>query len=171
MLLLPILLGAFFSLLGVLLLTPFSIHIDSNDHQYQVLWGRILRLNIIPLKGDLLFRLKVFFWRKEWSVLEIKPSKKSPKAEPKRKNRTSIKKLRWLLTSIWNSFKFKVFHLNLDTDDYIVNAYLFPIFYFLNRNKGDWSINFEGRFEFRFWAINKPLWVMINMIKYRNILR
>jgi hypothetical protein len=35
--------------------------------------------------------------------------------------------------------------LNVDTDDFVLNSYLFPLFYFLNRGPHEFKINYEGR--------------------------
>ena len=163
-----ILLSLFLLIIGGLLFTPISVDIDSETNQYQLAWGRILTFNFIPLKNDFLFRLKVVFWKKDWSIFELKTEKKEPKSKPDRKSKTSFKKAKTWMKVVGKSFKIRTFHLNLDTDNYITNAYLFPIFYFLNFRKGNWKINFEGKTELRLWAVNKPIWVLQKMIKYRN---
>jgi len=49
-----------------------------------------------------------------------------------------------MVLNIIKTFKVKELKLNLDTDNYITNAYLFPIFYRLSNGSRQLKVNYNG---------------------------
>ncbi|QIP15118.1 hypothetical protein G8759_22080 [Spirosoma aureum] len=54
--------------------------------------------------------------------------------------RVFIRKARGIL----QTFRIRTSDIKLDTDDYLMNAYLFPVFSLLCRPGHRWQINFQG---------------------------
>ena len=53
----------------------------------------------------------------------------------------------------------------MDTDDYVINAYLFPIFYFLNKENRQCTINYEGKVIFEFLVENRGINILYALLK------
>ncbi len=160
-------------ILLVLLITPIRINIDSERNAYFFQWTGIAKASIIPLPDDFLFRLHIFFWKPEWSLIKLVTKKTEKKEKQKKPKKRNVKKNRQMKFSKWKrkglrllkSFKIKALKLNLDTDDYIQNSYLYPVFYFLSGRNRQLSINYEGKVELKFIAENR-LYKILNAILF-----
>ncbi|MBK6620378.1 MAG: hypothetical protein IPG32_05680 [Saprospirales bacterium] len=63
------------------------------------------------------------------------------------------------------SFRVLRFRLILDTDDYILNAFLFPFFTLVSRKDRSVVVNFTGRNSLDFLAVNRVwrvIWALIH---------
>jgi hypothetical protein len=148
-------------LLGLLLFTPFQLWIDSTCDRYQLRWGRLARAGLVPARGDLLVQLWVLGWRKSFSLFALlrgasTPRKPADKASRSRRTRFSWPRIRKLL----RTFKVRQWRVDIDTDDVVWNAYLFPASYFLQRAHYPLSINYEGRVEVELLVENRPIWMV-----------
>ena len=143
-------------LISWILFAPIIIRIDSNQGIFLFQWQSIGYAQIRIWSDQLLFQFRILFFRKEIDLLTYNFKKdKKPKKEKRKKTRQKRSDAaRWLkkIPRAIKSFKVKVFRLNLDTDNYIHNAYLWPVFYALKNDKRHLSINFDGEFEFQFLA-------------------
>lgn len=154
-------------LLGWLLLSPLEICINSNKNDYHLKWKGIGEARIVILPMDLIFRLKIAFWKKDWSVMAIKfqkdkTEKKKTKAK-KKKKKTNTRKMLKLGKRVLGSFTVEEMRVNMDTRNYILNGYLFPVFFHITRFfKGNPSltINYKGKTEVNLLIRNR----LINMI-------
>ena len=130
-----------------LLLAPISIKIDTWHQDYAVRWQGIGGVRVLLIENELVLLLRLFFWQKAFYPLRgsKKPSKPSAqKSGAKTQRKRGI--FSWKLAKrVLRTFRVKQFKLELDTDDYVVNAFLYPVFYFLNSPKRQLSVNFEGR--------------------------
>ena len=57
------------------------------------------------------------------------------------------------MVRILKSFRVRRFRVEIDTDDYVLNAYLFPVFHLLSR--GRLQINFNGRNDIQIEITNR----------------
>lgn len=156
----------FIGLILWLLLAPIRLILDSNNEVYYLQWYGIAKAGLVMLPDDLVIRLRVFFWKKQFSVFEIKPSGKKKKSienipKKKSKQKTNFKTWKRRGITILKSFKVKIFRLNLDTDDFVHNSYLFPIFHLLNAENRRFQINYKGDLELLLVVENR----LINIIK------
>ena len=145
---------------------PFDLIIDSTRNVYQLRWLGLLRIQAVILQKDIIFRFKIFFWKKDFYPLHHKEKSAKQKHEKKKKKKkeASWKKvdkskiMRWVTKSkkILRSFEVREFHLNLDTDSYIWNGYLYPIFFFVDRSHRHLQINYKGDFVFKLWIKTRP---------------
>ncbi len=143
---LAILLGALLLMILWLLLAPISVKIDTWQQDYAVRWQGIGGVQVLLIENEVVLLLRVFFWRKAFYPLRgsKKPSKPPKKSKPTTQRKGGI--FSWKLAKrVLRTFRIKQFKLELDTDDYVINAFLYPVFYFLDSPKRQLRVNFEGR--------------------------
>lgn len=158
--------------LGWLLVTPLEICINSIENDYHIKWKGIGEASIIVLPMDLLVRLKIAFWKKDWSVMKFRFKKerkndKKASEKPKRKKRNARKNLR-LFRRILGSFSVKKMRVNIDTQNYILNGYLFPLFFHLTRyynGKPQLIINYKGKTEINVLMRNRLINIFYAILK------
>lgn len=151
-------------LLG-LLLVPIQIYINTANNQYYLQLKGVARAN---LEGDteevIRIKLKVFF-----TNFYFYPLKKIGAAKPKKLKKSTVKKPKKgipvkKIRRVLNSFKVKELFVDIDTDDYISNAKLYPVFAFLNYYRGGFNINFEGRNQVVLFIQNRPIHIIKSFI-------
>lgn len=160
-------------LLSWILLAPMQLEIDTGVQLYEFRWRTIGKVGLTPTPNDLTVYWQLFFFSKEYSLTALvarqqsKPKRKKQlkKKKPKKKRFKRRSWRKWLRkgNAVVNSFKVREFYLNLDTDDYILNSYLVPVFFFLSRNRNGWNINYKGESELRLSVENSP-WRIIRAI-------
>lgn len=142
-----------------LLLLPFQFEIDSRRALIAFRWGRIGSASLLFSGEDLRLFVQLPMWRKSYSLLQPMIKKKGKKQELQKKKKRSgafFKMTRKRIKRLLSSFKILKFRLNLDTDDYVLNAYLFPVFSLLSsRGTPQLGINFEGDFELQLLVENR----------------
>jgi hypothetical protein len=151
-------------LIGWLLLAPIQIIIKSEEHLLKFSVVSIGYATIVLEDDDFTLSFRIAFFSRRLSLNELWKKRKlqgdhkeGDKNEfeedlkrKKKKTRTiSKKKRKWLLRlfRIPKSFKVRELFVNVDTGDYILNAYLFPVFGLLNYYRPEWScsVNYYGR--------------------------
>ncbi len=168
--LLILLLTCFLLLLSFLLFAPLQLEINSLGKYCQINWGKLVKAKLLFLTDDILLQLQLTFYKKELYPLKYLFQKKEQKEEPKpkakkQKKPTDFQRNFRFAKKILRSFKVRKCRLNFDTDDYILNAYLYPIFYFLNKGNRQFSINYEGNFDCHLLVENRGIWVIYSLLK------
>ena len=141
-----------FSFLIWLLITPIRLIIDSSQNKYLLQWIGLGRIALIATKEEWFFRLKIGFWGKKISFQSImnewtkedktKEDKKVPTTNKKSSFFKSMKKVRQVL----KSFNVKTFKVDIDTDNYYLNALLIPAFQLFHKdNQHRIAINFRNQ--------------------------
>ncbi len=144
------------ALLLFLVFTPVTLKIDTYSQQYYLqIWG-IAKCSFVWENGPII-RLRVPFYTFRINPLALRTKKKK---KPKRKRKAETKKKRSFMSfkkvlKLIRSFEMKEFRLELDTGNVIGNAYLFPVFFFLNRQKAQLRINYEGSNGLVIWIENR----------------
>jgi hypothetical protein len=162
-----ILLVLFLLFLSWVLFTPVVFKASTDEH---ILGVKIQGLGGVRVvwEGDQLPKAK---WRLWWWERDIKftekPSEKKEekptkeKAPAKRKRKRIGPKMTFMkVIRILRSFKVRKFRINLDTDDYIFNAYLYPLFAVLDHGRGHLQVNYEGRVDVDVEITNRAAWVL-----------
>jgi hypothetical protein len=171
-----IILGAFLLIFTFILFAPLQLKIDSKLGVYHIDWGGIIEGNFIPDHDNLLqskLKLRILFWSRS-----IKPFLHRGKSVKKKRSKKDIseasKKKKWKIPfkhpirkirAILNSFQIKDFEMNVDTDDYVMNAYLYPVFHLFSSKYRHLKINYEGKLELRFWVKNSGARLLYAFIK------
>ncbi|MEZ5044556.1 MAG: hypothetical protein R2828_31970 [Saprospiraceae bacterium] len=156
---------SFVVLITWVLITPLFLVIDTETGEYSLKWQGI---GAIYLTSDFHLNWRLLYWKKEYDLFAPKEkpllpstqkataSKKSPTWKP------SLAKVKHLS----RTFQVKTCSLNLDTDNYLWNAYLFPIFYFLNTSKRNLRINFKGEFQCHLIVENRLYRLLYVFLRY-----
>lgn len=156
------------SLLSVIAFTRIQLTVDSVQHMARLSWGRVVAAELTEVESLPVFRLRIFGWTRQRDVLRMlcQPgAKKKDKHEAgsKRhgKNRISMRRIVKLI----RSFRVKRFRLVVDTDDYILNAWLWPVIEFLRSQGMDITVNFNGVNEMQLEVYNRPVRMLIAWFK------
>lgn len=154
------------ALIAAFLLLPVEVEANSERAVYRAGISRIMDIRLMPEGAGWKWRLCIGWWKREYNfglLAERKPQKAAkPRGRKKWSLRPAIawKKARRLLAS----FRIRRFIINLDTDDFILNAYLYPIFTLLNGRNRRLAINFEGQTVVDVFLTNrvwKVIWSLI----------
>ena len=154
-------------LVGILLwlmLMPMMISVNTWSDDYSIRWKSIGKASVLMKGDELLIRLRVFFWRKDFYPL--RPGKKKKPAKKEEKKPEKKAKSRWerfpmrKIRGVLRAIKVRRFKLDVDTDDYVMNAYLYPVACFLNRPNREISINFRGSTNFLLQIEIQPIRVV-----------
>lgn len=145
-----------------LLFVPIDLFIDTHTNKYYVQCKGLAKVYLETHKEELLrIKLRTLFMK-----FYFYPLKKQGGAKKKHgAKKTAKKKGRGIGLNkslrLLRSFKVKRVLVDIDTGNYISNARLYPVFFFLNYNLGAFHINFEGRNRMALHLRNRP----INIIK------
>jgi hypothetical protein len=142
-----------------LLWAPMVIEINTRRRWYGVHYGPALDAQLVMERlADPSLVVRFWRWRWRWSLLTKRALSRTPKAstsapEPKPKSkfpiqwggRRSSRRRRFSLPKILallRTFRVRQFQLRLDTDDYVTNAYLFPVSSYLTARGWPVEVNF-----------------------------
>jgi hypothetical protein len=137
----------FLSFILVLLWTPLRLVIDSKRDVYQVEWQYIGSAMLIEYGNFLGVQIQILFFKKIIPIEFSFKKKKEVETTVKKQVRKTPSVFRPNFLKIARSFEIKRLKINWDTDDYILNAYLYPITPFLRAENKSFNINFEGKQE------------------------
>lgn len=131
-----------------LLFSPIILQVDTHRNKYVLCWVGLVKAALIPMSDDLLLRLQLPFWQRDFSLIKLlsQPSNTKKATTPKVPPKTGIsQRFPWrYFYRLLKSFRVFYFRLNLDTDDYVTNAYLYPLCHALNSPTRSLVINFQG---------------------------
>jgi hypothetical protein len=150
------LLTLIFIVLVLVLFVPFKLDLDSRKGTGWVGWNKWLSARIEGVDG-MSVRIWLFGWRRRFNLFEEveKAGRRSQKKMSRKKgNNTSKRGLSFIkLPHMWSfigKVKIEELRLYLDTNDYILNAWLVPAFEAVRWHFGhDTRINFVGVNEIR----------------------
>lgn len=135
-------------LLTGLLLTPLRLAIDSIRGVYQIRWYGLATLNWLPEESLDMLEVRTLFFKKRFNLAEHIPQRK-PAGKPARKTRArsapSPRNMLKTALAILKTFRVRRCQINWDSGDYVLNAWLFPVCFFLNRFPASVSVNFNGQ--------------------------
>ena len=164
-----IILGILLAITALLLWFPIGLQINTRKSLYCVNYGPLIQARLIPDPEELLLiQMKVLFWKRHWSVLDVRTKQEKTKKpeKPETKNKTrfshlgessfSPSKIRRLL----RTFRIREFHWELDTGSPVLNAKLFPVFFLSDYRWGGTDLNFEGRNSLALRIENRPIRIL-----------
>lgn len=142
----------FLFLILLLLWLPLEVLVDTEVDLYMARWRGIFALRATPESGKWRIFYRVFFWEKEYVFSKKAPKKveatpKKEKKPAKKRKRPSLKFLGILFRQLLKALHFKKLYINLDTDDYVLNAWLYPVFWAGSTHNRELLINFRGQQE------------------------
>jgi hypothetical protein len=167
-----ILISLIAALLLWILLAPVVVYLDTVTNRYALSLPLVFRAAAEPAEG--LFRIRgwIFFIPYRFNPFKMKRKPKSMKKQQKEANKKAGKKINrkniWenlgMMRDLFRALKFRQMDLNIDTSDFMLNAWLVPVFSTLNHGNTRMRVNFEGDFsllmEMRL-RIGTILWIYI----------
>ncbi len=142
----------FLSIVCIILWTPLRLFIDTKRDIYKIEWVYIGSASVISRNDDFSIQIQILFFTKIISFESLfkgkRPSSTAKRVTPANQRKVSKPtRLFSKLKKILFSFEIKTCKINWDTDDFLLNAYLYPITPFLFTPKKSFAINFEGKRE------------------------
>ncbi len=128
-----------------LLVARLTINVDTRRHDYSLRWQGIGSVILTTVANEVVIRARIFFWQFDFYALRTPkmPARKPRKPKPQKQRRSKF--FTWRkMRRVVQSFRVRRFHLDLDTDDYVLNAYLYPLFYFASGPNRQLNVNFQG---------------------------
>ena len=135
-------------LLIFILAAPIILCVDTETDDYCIRLGDMFSLRAVTAKDNPGVRLRIGIWKKRWSVMQmdmlsgpkIREAIGTVEGRDKHMSRASMQRF-W---RVLKTFRLSKCNVVLDTDDFILNAKLFPLFQFCNRRWGNWKVSFKG---------------------------
>ncbi len=162
------------ALLAVLLITPFDFILNSYRNQYVLRWGWLGMARVDPLgpTPSVCLRLGPVRWR--WTLDDLaemagrasKRRRKKQKTKPEKpaKPRRSKGPSGAFLLRLACTFRVKTCFIELDTNDYLLNAWLAPLVWGIPGVNRYLQLNFMGRNEIHL-HIRYRLWSLVRLIR------
>jgi len=147
------------------------LQINTKSNTYKIVLNKHIELSALWLSQELVIEFqflsfkKLFYPFRKNVTLENLQHKKVKKVQSKTKALTKAS-LR-LFFEMMQTFRLQKLKINVDTDDFILNAYLYPIFSFMSKNNQQLSINFEGNIEFEVDISNNIYRVLKTFLLYK----
>ena len=157
-----------------ILLGPIIIFVNTENNKYSVGLPGIFKVSAVPNEELFIVKGSVFF-----IPYRFNPFGRKRKKPRKPKEKTKAKKRSFKLTEGWelgknimHAFRIRKLHMDIDTDDFTLNAWLIPAFSTVNSENIRLQANFEGRasvlLDLR-TRIGDVLWALIKT-KYKSLL-
>jgi hypothetical protein len=147
-----------------LLLAPFSLRLDTYRDEYYLKWHSIGSARLLLLEGELAIGLRLGPWRKQFYPLRPGAKPKAEEEKPALPHPAKAKKPRrpfpWRkMRRVLRTFRVREFQLEIDTDDFARNAWLFPLVHSIGPLRRSVHVNFLGRNE-GVLVVQNRLWDM-----------
>lgn len=147
------------------LFTPLIIRVNTIENSYELKLLGLLRTWLsVDQKGlaiNVWVPMRTFKTHPTFSIKSATSGKRKVKAP-------AFPKLIKRLPNVLRSFRVKVFEASLDTDDYILNAHLFPFCQLLRSYRLNVSINFQGNTYFTLEMRNNLYRLGLAFLGFKN---
>ena len=124
-----------------LLLVPVILYTDTARNRYVVTLPGIIRLRLVLSRT--LFYIQGWIFFIPFRINPFKTRKRKDKSREKKRRLRSYKA--GSLKTMLGAVRVRKLELNLDTDDYSLNAWLIPAFSLVNSGNIHMQVNFEGK--------------------------
>lgn len=164
-------LGFLFLLLLWVLCVPIELELDTNKGVARLWIWSLGGAQLIWQDEEPIVQWNMMGFRRTQDLFDFIPNPKkkpkTPKLKPKTKKarRMSLKWIYRKVRGVLTSFQIRRFQFHLDTDNYLLNAYLFPIVYWLGRHPNQIAINFQGRNEVILQLHNRLIYILWAFIR------
>lgn len=138
-----LLISLFIIFLLWILLIPVFIYTNTNHNRYLLTMPGVFKAVVVP--ADDLFHIRgwVFF-----IPFRFNPFQERKRKSPDKNNKKKKSKKRYgnvgMITSVVRSVRVRRVELDIDTNDFILNAWLVPLFSMVNSEHIRMQVNFEG---------------------------
>jgi hypothetical protein len=143
-----ILIALFTGLILWILLVPVIIKLDTSRNLYRFMLPGIVSASVVPTADFFLIRCWVLFIPFTIDPLRMKGRSKTKQEKVKKKKkrkRPSGRKLMKKFRNVTRAIRLRRLELDIDTDDFLLNAWLVPAFAAVNSYRNiQMQVNFEG---------------------------
>lgn len=155
-----------------LLWAPFRLEIDSTRGIYRLAWAPLAAATWLPEKGLDVVEIRVLFFRRKIALATVgkrkpkleKPPATKQKRRPKPSGRARFSLKNWsLVINLLKTFRVRHCRVWWDSDDFVLNAWLFPVGRLLTGGNIRLAVNFQGRRDLALLVENRLgriLWVI-----------
>lgn len=165
------------SLIALLLWTligPVTLFLNTDTSRYHLVLPGIFKAVVVPSTDVFYIRVWIFFIPFRFNPFQVKTGKR--KEKPKKSRRKwGLKKLaggKQIISDVVRSIRIRKLSLDVDTDDFMLNAWLVPVFSLVNSGDIQMRVNFEGTssllLDLRI-RLGTLLWIVIKN-KYRSFI-
>jgi hypothetical protein len=162
------------ALLLWLLLVPVILFLDSDKNRYYLTLPGIFKAAVVPTSELFHIRGWIFFIPFKYYPFKVRKAKKKAKSEISKKKKKSKKRSMNvpMMFDAVRSFRIRKLFLDIDTDDFILNAWLIPAFSYVNAENIRMTANFAGRasllLDLRV-RLGSLLWIVIRN-RYKSVI-
>ena len=157
-----------------ILIGPVTLYLDTDTSRYHLVLPGIFKAVVVPSTDIFYIRIWIFFIPFRIRPFKSKSSERKKKpGKPGKKWR--LKKLaggKQMVSDVIRSMQIRKLSLDIDTDDFLLNAWLVPLFSSMNSENIQMKVNFEGTssliLDLRA-RIGTLLWIVIST-KYKSFL-
>jgi len=164
----------FLVLIAILLFSPIVFVVDTSNNEYHLNLSGFFGIGIVRSEETWRMKFKILFLTFTINPLQKGSTKKIKKTKFKKKNTRAMINLQKHLPLVRKTVKaisIKKLYVNIDTNDYPLNAQLMAITPYINQNNIFLNINFENRNSCDFKAITylyKLIGVAITTYIFKN---
>lgn len=140
-----------FSLVAWILWAPLRLEINSISSIYKIDWWPLATVRWLPETGLDVVEVHFLFFRKQFEMMKLgkkqKPSTPPPAHpdKPRKRSVMSPPEIFRLVSGLLKTFRVQQCRIWWDTDDYLINAWLYPVVHLWRSDAVQVSINFQGR--------------------------
>jgi hypothetical protein len=142
-----ILMLLFVLLLLWILMGPVILSVNTERKRYQLMLPGVVQARVVYTEEVLILKGWIFFIPFRINPFRIKGKKKEKKdrvSKAKKKSSRKIGNIR-SIKDAFRAFRIRKLHMNIDTDDFMMNAWLIPAFSAVNNGRNvQMQVNFEG---------------------------
>jgi hypothetical protein len=124
---------------------PLILVVNTESGNYSMRLSGILKIRIVP--DEELFHIRVRIFLVPFIIDPFRTVQKEVQKEVVEKDKKKVlsSSLLKALKELIQSFRVKRLYVDLDTENYLLNAYLYPAFMFLRSDRIQCFTNFEER--------------------------
>lgn len=169
-----ILILLFLALLLWILFGPVILFLNTDASHYHLVLPGIFKLGVVPSPELFHVRGWIFFIPFKYRPFQAKKGKGKEKPEglPKKKKPRALSGNLQILMDAVRSLRIRKLYLDLDTDDFSINAWLVPAFSMVNSGNIRLRVNFEGKSSLLLdlrMRLGTLLWIFIRN-KYKSFI-
>lgn len=162
-----ILIALFVLLITWILLGPVIMRIDTDRNQYMFSLPGVVTAGIVHEEEHIYIRGWIFFIPVKIDPFKQrrKRKKRTKEVSKKKKSRKSRRRMARMFRKMTRAIRIKRLELDLDTDDFPLNAQLVPLFALISNQRNiQMQVNFEGNLFLHLdvrTRIGAILWLML----------
>ncbi|MCX2745482.1 hypothetical protein OO013_16500 [Mangrovivirga sp. M17] len=167
-----ILIGILVIMMSWILIAPVFIIINTKQDQYSFNLKGLINADLEINDLDPIIHLNTLVGKFDIQPSKVKKKKTKDKKDTSRKLKVRKEKkgksaaaIRKFAFQALKTFKLKYLRVNVDTDDYVRNAQLYPLVRLLNRSERTFEINFTGKNELELIINNRLIKIIPPAIK------